>query len=476
VSTPRTPRTLPTAAAALAGHPARPHRTSRRRRVAAAVAVVLALAGATTPAAAQIDGTNLGFPTPGGADTTTYAMVGPASVSTLLDSSAYTLGNVDPVTGALSGADVTSTMSAEYAMTADLADSSLMAVDMAQMALEAQRLADAQRRAQAGQSTGRLRAGAVPSPYDRYIADAVARYCPSITETVLAAQIKTESNFNPRARNPVSGASGIAQFMPSTWASFGVDGNGDGRKDIWDPADAIPAAARYDCHLKDLVRKVPGDPVTNMLAAYNAGPGNVLKYNGVPPFAETRGYVTKILAEAEAMDANPYAGSQQAIGPDGCPTTAPANTMRGGSDRIGIARLCADSVAQARTPEAAIAIKYALSHLGVPYSQPRRNEKDWDDCSSFVSAAYAAAVGKWWTGNNHPWTGSIRQEPQMRVITLAQAKPGDYVMNVPGHVSMQLAHGFKVHTSTPGDVSHVTTAYTSAYWVAWFDASRLPRR
>ncbi|NEE51661.1 lytic transglycosylase domain-containing protein, partial [Streptomyces sp. SID8455] len=77
---------------------------------------------------------------------------------------------------------------------------------------------------------------------------------------------------------------GIAQFIPGTWATHGIDGNGDGKRDVWDPADAIPSAASYDCEIAGYVKKVPGDPTSNMLAAYNAGAYAVIKYGGVPPY------------------------------------------------------------------------------------------------------------------------------------------------------------------------------------------------
>jgi soluble lytic murein transglycosylase-like protein len=120
-----------------------------------------------------------------------------------------------------------------------------------------------------------------------------------LTPALLAAQLNQESGFRT-GRSVVSSANakGIAQFIPSTWATHGIDGNGDGKKDIWDPADAIPSAASYDCELASYVRKVPGDQRRNMLAAYNAGAGRVIRSGGVPDIAETRNYVRIIIAAA----------------------------------------------------------------------------------------------------------------------------------------------------------------------------------
>ncbi|WP_131770885.1 lytic transglycosylase domain-containing protein [Candidatus Frankia datiscae] len=109
----------------------------------------------------------------------------------------------------------------------------------------------------------------------------------------LAAQARVESKFN---RDAVSraGARGMMQFLPDTWKQFGVDGNADGSVNPLDPADAILSAARYDAHLAQLVQKLPGDRVSLILAAYNAGPAAVRDAGGVPDFAETRAYVANV--------------------------------------------------------------------------------------------------------------------------------------------------------------------------------------
>ncbi len=99
---------------------------------------------------------------------------------------------------------------------------------------------------------------------------------------LLAAVAKAESAFDPNAVSP-AGAQGLMQFMPATAAQFGVD--------PFDPASAIDGAARY---LRQLIDDFGS--VDLALAGYNAGPGNVRKYGGVPPFDETQAYVRKVLA------------------------------------------------------------------------------------------------------------------------------------------------------------------------------------
>lgn len=70
--------------------------------------------------------------------------------------------------------------------------------------------------------------------------------CPEVTPALLAAQVEAESNWDPHATSG-AGARGIAQFMPSTWASVGMDGDGDGHADITNPVDAIWSQGNYMC-------------------------------------------------------------------------------------------------------------------------------------------------------------------------------------------------------------------------------------
>ncbi len=159
-----------------------------------------------------------------------------------------------------------------------------------------------------------LAKGAVPAAYQSLVSQWGSR-CPEITPPLLAAQLYQESGWNPGARSGV-GAEGIAQFMPATWAIHGLDANGDGTANIWDPSDAIPSMAAYDCELANDVRSVPGNRTDNMLAAYNAGSYAVIQYGGIPPYAETQNYVKSIrtLAESFAAPVGGVAPSQQAAG------------------------------------------------------------------------------------------------------------------------------------------------------------------
>lgn len=140
----------------------------------------------------------------------------------------------------------------------------------------------------------------VPAEYAALISRASSSCAGALPAPMMAAQVWAESNFRPTAGSPV-GARGLVQFMPATWAAHGIDGDGDGRADITNPVDNAMSAAKYICDLRLIVRALglSGDETDLTLAAYNAGIGNVKKYRGVPPFTETRNYITKIRERAK---------------------------------------------------------------------------------------------------------------------------------------------------------------------------------
>lgn len=120
--------------------------------------------------------------------------------------------------------------------------------------------------------------------------------CKEATPPLLAAQAEAESDFKDHPPNG-AGAAGPMQFTEATWEDHGVDGNGDGKKDLHSVADSVVAAGKYDCTLLEAMKaakNVEGDDAELMLAAYNAGPGRVIQYGGVPPFEETRNYIASI--------------------------------------------------------------------------------------------------------------------------------------------------------------------------------------
>lgn len=146
--------------------------------------------------------------------------------------------------------------------------------------------------------TGGLNDGTVPAQYVPWVLKAGAM-CDTIKPAVIAAQIEAESNWGPGRTSP-AGAQGISQFMPGTWKTWGRDEDGNGRASPFDPADAIMAQGRYDCDLAERVERykkrgvASGETLDLTLAAYNAGPGAVEDYGGMPPYTETQNYVARI--------------------------------------------------------------------------------------------------------------------------------------------------------------------------------------
>ena len=142
-------------------------------------------------------------------------------------------------------------------------------------------------------STSLMSAGAseLPAdvPYGAEITAAAKKY--GIDPALLAGLVKQESGFNPNAGSP-AGARGLTQLMPGTAAGLGVT-------NVLDPLQSLDGGAKY---LRAQLDAFGGD-VARALAAYNAGPGAVQRYGGVPPYAETQNYVRAVQANAAAYRA-----------------------------------------------------------------------------------------------------------------------------------------------------------------------------
>jgi soluble lytic murein transglycosylase-like protein len=139
-------------------------------------------------------------------------------------------------------------------------------------------------------------------PFGAEIDAAAARN--GIDPALLRGLVRQESGFDPSARSG-AGAVGLTQLMPATARSLGVT-------DPTDPAQALEGGAKY---LRQQLDRFGGD-VAKALAAYNAGPGAVQKFGGVPPYAETQAYVRKIMGYADGYR-TPSAAPSVAATPPG---------------------------------------------------------------------------------------------------------------------------------------------------------------
>ena len=118
--------------------------------------------------------------------------------------------------------------------------------------------------------------------YDRLIREASEAH--GVDAALIRAVMRTESSFDPFVVSP-AGAQGLMQLMPTLAEEMGVT-------NAFDPRQNIMGGAKYLRQLLDAT----GGNVPLALASYNAGPGTVARYKGIPPFKETRDYVKKITA------------------------------------------------------------------------------------------------------------------------------------------------------------------------------------
>lgn len=257
---------------------------------------------------------------------------------------------------------------------------------------------------------GPLAAGAaVPAEY-RAAIETAARTCPQLTPSLLAGQIKQESGWNPKVVSPV-GAQGMAQFMPGTWSTYGLDGNGDGKRDPFDPFDAIPSMAAYDCQMVKETAGIPGNTVDLMLAGYNAGPAAVVNAHGIPPYRETQQYIANI---------KKYAAEYAAV--------------------------------PAPTGDLAAVVAWAQAQLGTSYvyggdcTDSRSSDPSKHcDCSSLLQQAYRHGAGI-----ELPRTTFMQldMQPPIPRVSIDKIAVGDLLYPDRGHVGMYIG-------SVPGVGDHV---------------------
>jgi cell wall-associated NlpC family hydrolase len=250
---------------------------------------------------------------------------------------------------------------------------------------------------------------------------AAAQRCP-MPWTILAAVGQVESDQGRDPGPSSTGAVGPMQFEPATWARWGVDGDGDGKKDPRDPADAIPAAADYLCSLG--VTKNPH----NALVAYTCG--------NAGPACQTAsaGYAATVLAIAASYGT----------------TTA-------------------------TSPVAHQAVQLALAQLGTPYVWGGESRAGFD-CSGLVQFSYAKA------GLALPRTAQQQYDATPHLPADAELQPGDLVFFGTGrtavdHVGIALGDGRMVDAPHTGaDVRYDTIPATigAAYGTQTFLGATRP--
>ncbi|MHB8153018.1 MAG: lytic transglycosylase domain-containing protein [Bacillati bacterium] len=130
-----------------------------------------------------------------------------------------------------------------------------------------------------------------PAQIDQLVAANAATW--GVDPALVKAVIANESGFNANATSDV-GAQGLMQLMPSTAAGLGVT-------DAYNPVQNVWGGTRY---LRGLLDRFGGN-VPFAVAAYNAGPGAVEKYGGIPPYAQTQNYVQNVLSSYEKYRRNP---------------------------------------------------------------------------------------------------------------------------------------------------------------------------
>ena len=279
--------------------------------------------------------------------------------------------------------------------------------------------------------------------------------CPGYPMALVAAEMDNESGFQHPIEGPMTAygtAKGPAQFIDATWESRGKDWNGDGKKDVQDPADAVPSMVNMLCEdyraiekMKAEGKNIQGDSADLAIASYHAGIGAIIAAGGMPNTSDgnmtTANYVASTRAKAKNFEL-----------PDGATNPAPNPSGQG-------------QVYQYEGTSASYqenAVRAARELLGLPYvwgggdkNGPTMGQPDPQnpgvpglDCSGLtLLAVYRATGGKVELPRN-----SEDQARAGRTIPLSEARPGDLVHS-PGHIGIVVSPGRMIHAPTFGQVS-----------------------
>ena len=273
------------------------------------------------------------------------------------------------------------------------------------------------------------------SPYDDLIKQAANEA--GVPPALVKAVAKVESGFNPRSTSG-AGAQGLMQLMPGTARGLGVT-------DPYDPLQSLRGGAKY---LRQQLDRFGGD-YSKAIAAYNAGPGAVQKYGGIPPYAETQAYVPRVLAYFQRFGgATGGTPSTPALGVE---TVSPGRTLSlAGGGSIG-----------------STVVRKGLEHLGEPYLWGGTKPGGFD-CSGLTQYLYAQE------GVSIPRV-SQDQFRAGRSVPAAQMQPGDLVFFSKNgdvhHVGIYMGGGKFLHSPHTGDVVKISSL-SEPYYRAQFAGAR----
>jgi cell wall-associated NlpC family hydrolase len=276
----------------------------------------------------------------------------------------------------------------------------------------------------------------LPSPYDAMITQAANEA--GVPPALVKAVAKAESGFDPKAISG-AGAQGLMQLMPGTARGLGVT-------DPLDPMQSLRGGAKY---LRQMLDRFGGD-YEKAIAAYNAGPGAVAKYHGVPPYAETQAYVPRVM------------GYFQDFG--GATGTAARPTTPIAAEAVDPGRMV--SLAGGSSVGSDV-VRKGLTYLGTPYVWGGESPKGFD-CSGLCQYLYKQE------GVSIPRV-SQDQFRAGRAVPSAQMQPGDLVFFQKNgdvhHVGIYLGGGKFLHAPHTGDVVKISSL-SEPYYRAQFAGAR----
>jgi len=331
----------------------------------------------------------------------------------------------------------------------------------------------------ASTATGTVAGLGEASPYDAQII--AAANANGVPPALVKAVVKAESGFDPTAVSH-AGAQGLMQLMPGTAAGLGVT-------DSFDPVQNLNGGAKF---LRQLLDRFGGD-VSKALAGYNAGPGAVEKYGGIPPYEETQAYVPKVLGYVEQFGGLSATGSVAAANLAASTSSTagiPAGYALVPLSALGISTPGAAAVPAGVLPtstttvlpttlqppatssQSAQALSVARQHLGTPYRWGGESPSTGFDCSGLMQYAFKQV------GVDIPRV-SQDQYTSGTSVPREALQPGDLVFFQKAgdvhHVGMYVGNGQFLHAPRTGDVVKISSLSEPHYAGEYAGARRYGR-